>query len=87
MPPIALTTQSFIQSVQLFLSSGDIESLIELDVIGFEYGLCKSVDVTGGISEIGFDYLPSKGIHRLRITNNHPDGAVTHEFGGSGSTE
>lgn len=55
-------------------------------MIGFEYGLCKNVDVAGGISEIAFDYLPNKGIHRLRITNNHPDGAVTHEFGGSGST-
>ena len=59
---------------------------MELEAIGFEYGLCKIIDLTTGVKEIDFDFIPGQGVHVLRITDNGTAdrASITHVFGGNG---
>lgn len=63
--------------MQLFLGL-DGEEDIELDVIGFEYGRCTKVAITGDIQEMDLFFLPNKGIHRITVTDG---GEAPHIFG------
>ena len=49
---------------------------IELDVIGFEYGLCDKIDIVGDLITLELYYLPKRGVHKIVIT----DTENTHSF-------
>jgi len=51
------------------LGSDGVED-IELDVIGFEYGLCKKVEIDKDVLGFAVYYLPNRGVHKIILTDN-----------------
>jgi len=74
---------SLIQSMQIFLGADGVTGLYELDAVGFEYGRCKTAQITGSLLEMTLYIIPSKGIHRIKIK----DETTLHSFGSSSTLE
>lgn len=71
----------------MFLGVDGVED-IELDVIGFEYGLCEKIDIVGDLITLEIFYLPKRGLHKIAITDTEKTKTFGHkESDTSGSSD
>ena len=42
---------------------------IELDVIGFEYGVCTKERIAGDVTGFALYYIPNRGAHKIMVTD------------------
>lgn len=42
---------------------------IELDVIGFEYGVCEKIAIDTDVLGFAVYFLPNRGVHKIILTD------------------
>ena len=60
---------TLIQSVQFFLGIDGVENR-QLDVIGFEYGVCEKRTIRGSIKQLGFLLIKNRGINAMTVVDD-----------------
>lgn len=62
----------------MFLGVDGVED-IELDVIGYEYGVCEKVEIVGDLLSLEIYFLKKRGVHRITITDTKNSRSFGHE--------
>lgn len=84
LPPAAQSNRSLIQSIQMFLGVDGVED-IELEVIGFHYGVCDKVEIAGDLITLEIFYIPNRGVHKIAITDTEKTRTFGHKEGNKDS--
>ena len=64
----------------MFLGVDGVED-IELEVIGFHYGVCEKVEITGDLITLEIFYLPNRGVHKIAVTDTEKTTTFGHKEG------